>query len=309
LNFKDERVLEAEKDLPFLDAMKTTTICNSRWRCDHGWDIDLDDGSSNYHIYNNLCLRGGLKNREGFRRIVENNIMVGNGFHPHVWYKKSGDVFAHNILVAHYPIGMPPVWGKLIDANLFPDQERLKTAQKLGGDANSEAGEPMYVDPKKGDFSVREDSAALKIGFKNFPMDQFGVRNPRLKALAETPVFPDGRTPPPPAKPKRDPRKAVWLGATVKNVTELGEVSVGGLHDTVGVIVLDVPAKSDAARFGLLAADIITQWDGRPFNDFATLERLYNGLAAGAKVEIGVVRAQKIQKITVQRVNESRPKQ
>ena len=22
---------------------------NNRWRCDHGWDIDLDDGSTNYH--------------------------------------------------------------------------------------------------------------------------------------------------------------------------------------------------------------------------------------------------------------------
>ena len=31
-------------------------IRNSRWRCDNGWDIDLDDGSTNYQIYNNLCL-------------------------------------------------------------------------------------------------------------------------------------------------------------------------------------------------------------------------------------------------------------
>jgi len=23
-------------------------LSNSRWRCDHGWDIDLDDGSTNY---------------------------------------------------------------------------------------------------------------------------------------------------------------------------------------------------------------------------------------------------------------------
>ena len=28
---------------------------HNRWRCDHGWDIDLDDGSSNYVIKNNLC--------------------------------------------------------------------------------------------------------------------------------------------------------------------------------------------------------------------------------------------------------------
>ena len=28
-----------------LDAVKTTILRNNRWRCDHGWDIDLDDGS------------------------------------------------------------------------------------------------------------------------------------------------------------------------------------------------------------------------------------------------------------------------
>ena len=39
-------------------------------------DIDLDDGSSNYHIYNNICLNGGLKLREGFYRTVENNIII-----------------------------------------------------------------------------------------------------------------------------------------------------------------------------------------------------------------------------------------
>ena len=57
----------------FRDATETTVIRNNRWRCDHGWDIDLDDGSSNYHIYNNLCLHGGLKLREGFARTVEQN--------------------------------------------------------------------------------------------------------------------------------------------------------------------------------------------------------------------------------------------
>ena len=64
--------------LPTLDCVEPITIRNNRWRCDHGWDIDLDDGSSNYHIYNNLCLNGGIKNREGYGRVVENNILVNN---------------------------------------------------------------------------------------------------------------------------------------------------------------------------------------------------------------------------------------
>ena len=83
LNLHDDAGWEANKSIVTLDAVKTTVIRNSRWRCDHGWDVDLDDGSTNYHIYNNLFLRGGIKNREGFFRVVENNIMVNNGFHPH----------------------------------------------------------------------------------------------------------------------------------------------------------------------------------------------------------------------------------
>ena len=74
-------------ELILLDAQQTTIIRNNRFRCDHGWDIDLDDGSSNYHIYNNVMLNGGLKFREGFKRKAENNIMINNSFHPHVWFK------------------------------------------------------------------------------------------------------------------------------------------------------------------------------------------------------------------------------
>ena len=45
------------------DAVRTTVIRNNRFRCDNGRDIDLDDGLSNYHIYNNACLNEELKLR------------------------------------------------------------------------------------------------------------------------------------------------------------------------------------------------------------------------------------------------------
>ena len=94
-------------DFPKWDAVEPVTLRNNRWRCDHGWDIDLDDGSTNYRIVNNLCLHGGIKNREGFDRTVENNIMVDNSFHPHVWYKNCRGAFRHNIVMGEYQaIGM-----------------------------------------------------------------------------------------------------------------------------------------------------------------------------------------------------------
>ena len=95
-------------ELPKLDAVKPIVLANNRWRCDHGWDIDLDDGSSYYIITNNLCLHGGIKNREGFGRVVENNIMVDGGYDPHVWYAGSGDIFRRNIVwTAYRPANMP----------------------------------------------------------------------------------------------------------------------------------------------------------------------------------------------------------
>jgi len=183
--------------LALLDVVKPNTLRNNRWRCDHGWDIDLDDGSSHYLIYNNLLLNGGLKFREGFQRTATNNIIVGNSLHLHVWFENSGDVFARNIVMGPYqPIGMNVAkWGAEIDHNLFTTSvaDRQKFAAQ-GCDANSLVGDAQFVNAAAGDFRVKETSPALKLGFVNFPTDQFGVQSPRLKALARTPEIPAAST-------------------------------------------------------------------------------------------------------------------
>jgi len=96
-------------------VVKPITLRFNRWRCDHGWDVDLDDGSSNYDIHDNLFLHGGLKLREGYHRVVSNNIAVDNSLHPHVWFSNSGDRVTGNIWSGAYrPAGMPAAasWGK-----------------------------------------------------------------------------------------------------------------------------------------------------------------------------------------------------
>ncbi|MCX5674214.1 MAG: right-handed parallel beta-helix repeat-containing protein [Planctomycetota bacterium] len=207
------------KQLPVLDAVKTTVMRNNRWRCDHGWDIDLDDGSTNYHIYNNLCLNGGIKLREGFFRVCENNIMVSNSFNPHVWYGNSQDVFRRNIVFGPYrPIRVNKPWGKECDANLLhkPGQKDAAPAkglqQQSGLDEHSLEADAMFIDPGRGDYRVKDGSPALALGFKNFPMDQFGVRKPDLKKIARTPVLPGaGDVTPAPRKSSRDGRTRLEL--------------------------------------------------------------------------------------------------
>ncbi|MHC5538093.1 right-handed parallel beta-helix repeat-containing protein, partial [Singulisphaera rosea] len=142
------------RDLPKLDAVEPNILRNNRWRCDHGWDIDLDDGSSNYQIYNNLCLNGGIKLREGFDRTCENNVMVNNSFHPHVWYVGSEDRFRRNIVFKEYaPINVPKPWGRECDFTLShtPGKSTATPAKALqaqsGRDEHSVEADATFVDP------------------------------------------------------------------------------------------------------------------------------------------------------------------
>ena len=204
--------VEAYRAGALLDVVRPITLRNNRWRCDHGWDVDLDDGSSNYRITNNLFLNGGLKLREGFCRVAENNIIINNSLHPHVWYPQSSDIVQHNILMGAYRPAVMRHWNGELDYNLFTSAKDLdEVRQRYKTDAHSTAGDPQFIDPAHGDYRVRESSPALAAGFENFPMDNFGVVSPRLRAIARTPQLP---APLASAAPKRrNGRVRTWLGA------------------------------------------------------------------------------------------------
>ena len=285
-------------ELPRLDAVEPVILANNRWRCDHGWDIDLDDGSSFYVITNNLCLRGGIKNREGFGRLVENNITVGSGLHPHVWYANSRDIFRRNIVWRDYqPALMPaPPWGQELDNNLMHREgATISPATSLqtqsGRDEHSIVADAQFVDPAAGDYRVKDGSPALALGFVNFPMDRFGVRKPALKALARTPVLPGQK--PLAVSGARDTAPRAWLGATVRNVADAGEMSALGLPGAIGVLVLEVPAGSVLAKCGLQKGDVILSVDGTKTADVATLLQQAPALAHFQTLALGIMRQQK----------------
>ena len=245
-------------ELPFLDVIKPITLRNNRFQCAHGWDIDLDDGSSNYLIYNNLCLNGGLKLREGFRRIVTNNVIVNNTFHPHVWYAKSQDVFAHNIVTADYAPIRVPVWGHQVDSNFFIQPSALIHAQENKTDMNSLYGDPQFVNEMAGNFNVIETSRTKAIGFKNFPMDEFGVVSEDLKRKAKQPTITEIRT----LGIEKAGATTEWMGAVIKNVETLGEQSASGLPDKDGVLIVSVKPESLADKNGLIAGDVVRKING-----------------------------------------------
>ncbi len=291
---------ESLSELAKLDAVKPTVLHHNRWRCDHGWDVDLDDGSSNYEITNNVFLHGGLKLREGFHRRVTNNIGVGCGFHPHVWYHIKGegisnDEVTRNIWAgAHAPAIMPSgKWGREVDFNLFTTSEadRLKFAAN-GCDAHSLTGDPLFTNREIGDYRVKDDSPALKLGFQNFSMDDFGVQKPELKKVARTPKLP-GNEPPLQSTAQRSKQSIehVWRGAIIRNISGDEFSAFGVSKDAGGVHLKSVPSNSEAAADGFKSNDLIQSLNDQSVKSVSDLLKLQNA-AAGKPLEIRFVRNQ-----------------
>jgi hypothetical protein len=289
-----DSIVASEPDLAFLDVVKPITLRNNRFRCDHGWDIDLDDGSSNYLLYGNLCLNGGIKLREGVRRTVENNIMINNSFHPHVWFADSKDIFRHNIVTTGYkPIGIDN-WGSDINFNVFTDSLSLHEAQGRGTDQNSVYCDPLFVNPSAGDFRVKEGSKALAVGFKNFDMDSFGVVSIHLKKLAKKVPIPeimrfdqaDGQ------------ELTAFMGAKVKNLTTLGERSATGMDAIRGVLVVSVVEATGNKGF-FLPNDVVLEFNGKKVN---TVRDLLDARISviGTKADVTVFRNQREMKAVME---------
>lgn len=283
--------------------MKTTIIRDSRWRCDHGWDIDLDDGSSNYDVYNNLMLSGGLKFREGFRRRAWNNITVNNTFHPHVWYANSNDEVFSNIFMFKYkgvrvPTAKNP--GKRVDSNLLFNAE---LTQKFGWDENSIVADPMFIDPENGDFRVKEGSPAFDIGFENFPMDQFGVKKPALKAIARTPIIPplgiEGELGAWNQKRKEATTPTAWMGATISGLTGMQFSAYGVSEEDGGIALKSVPKDSKAAKAGLKENDLILSINGQKVATEAQFLKIVKGQSAPLKLKL--VREQQEISLTIEK--------
>jgi hypothetical protein len=196
------------KELTKLDAIdnviiRNNRIANYRKSISAGnWTIDLDDGSSYYEIYNNLSLGSTIKLRDGMARKVFNNITVSAvplGWH--VWPKDSEDEIYKNIFVISgavpgkkeptnrfiRDVGLPTetMWSKHYDNNFYwnindpynfdiIEGVNMEQWQQKGYDIHSLSGNPLFVDVENGNYQVKENSPAIKLGFQNFEMDSFG---------------------------------------------------------------------------------------------------------------------------------------
>ena len=258
-----DRVAKHGYDLVKIDMLDKIVIRNNRWRCDHGWDIDLDDGSAWYEIYNNVCLSGGIKLRDGMLRNVYNNVNINNSMNLHVWLKGSDDVITGNISThGYFPVGMRN-WGKEIDRNLFFQKNSLEKAQSgYRTDKNSVYGDPEFADPANGDYTVGNMELAKAIGWKNFPMDQFGVQKPSLKAIAKKPDFTEIELTPDELIVGVD-----YMGGVIKNIENDNEKSVAGLPDYKGAKIVKSLTQGMFSVVKLQDDDVVLKIDDEAVNN------------------------------------------
>jgi hypothetical protein len=193
-----------------LDARRTTIIRNNRFEVrPYFFGIDLDDQASNYTQYNNLLMGGGFKLQGTRYNTYVNNILANAMVEIHDVWANSKHRVAHNIFVCPSIYSFCCFNGQMSapGSATLPDTIRKRVAQIdsnciwsfgktpvltnfdnrsasvctwqqwLGGglDAHSILGDPLFTDTTHGDFRVKAGSPALTLGFRNFPMDSFGV--------------------------------------------------------------------------------------------------------------------------------------
>jgi hypothetical protein len=162
-----------------------------------GWAIYFDEGSSGIVAENNLVYRtthGGFHQHYGQDNIVRNNIFAfGRDQQLQRGRKEAHRSFIFERNIVYWTHGMlltkshgdKPGEGFQFDTNLYfntagkpVEAAGLSYAdwQQRGQDARSLIADPQFVAPAKGDFRLRRNSPAGKIGFQPFDLRAVGPR-------------------------------------------------------------------------------------------------------------------------------------
>ncbi|MGW9167955.1 OmpL47-type beta-barrel domain-containing protein [Agromyces sp. NPDC055658] len=310
---------EQAREMMKLDTIEPITIDHNRFWHDGDWAIDLDDGSSNFVMTNNVLLKGGVKLRDGFDRTLRNNLILDGSTYEQVSYMPGGDEIDHNITLgripydnvlndparAQYAIGKNLFWnaGAAIDIRprggvtekLSVDGSSLNTATSwyaAGLDRDSKVGDPAFTstDPTGDyDFTVGDASPAVALGYENIPMTGFGAPGGALPPEA---VLPTGTTAPDPIElARRKYVERLW-GGSIANITTTAEQSSYAISDFKGVKFVAVPGGSVAEAAGLKADDLVRTINGTAVTEQRnSFWQAYNALPAGEPITLGVRRA------------------
>lgn len=184
-----------------------------------GWGIYMDEGSSNETISNNIVYRtktGGFHQHYGQENHVTNNIFAFSRegqiirtraedhlsftFDHNIVYFKEGTLLGSNWSGDQYKLSANDYWdagGKPVDFNGLS----LAQWQEKGQDRDSIVADPLFAAPEDGNFRLKPDSPALKLGFHPIDVSEVGTHQAGPMKLALTPVSRAFPPPPPPQPP------------------------------------------------------------------------------------------------------------
>lgn len=163
-----------------------------------GWGLYTDEGSSEIVMENNLVYRtktGGFHQHYGRENRIRNNIFALNVeqqvqrsrtephisfyFERNILYWKEGVLLGSNWNDNNFRMDWNCYWNAAGKPVRFPGNLSLEEWQKQRQqDLHSMIADPGFVDPEKGDFRLKPDSPALKLGFQPFDYTKAGRQTP-----------------------------------------------------------------------------------------------------------------------------------
>lgn len=162
-----------------------------------GWGLYTDEGSSQIVMEHNLVYRtrtGGFHQHYGKENRIQNNIFAFNTqqqlqrtrTEPHLsfWFERNivyytkGALLGSNWKDDNFKLDWNCYWNAAGQPVVFPGNLTLaQWQQQRKQDVHSVVADPLFVAPEKGDFRLRPDSPALKLGFQPFDYTQAGRRS------------------------------------------------------------------------------------------------------------------------------------
>jgi len=153
-----------------------------------GWGLYNDEGSEGVYWANNLVVNTTADSYHlhfGRSNVVENCVLV-NGGTSKLCVSRSENhqqvTFRHNIVYwPEGPVFTKTGWNVLRKGwarASFEDNLFFCTSgeTELNGPMSGTVADPKFVDPKKGDWHLKSDSPALKLGFKPWDYTRAGRR-------------------------------------------------------------------------------------------------------------------------------------
>lgn len=270
-----------------LDAYKTTVVRHNRVYASHAFGLDFDDGTSNYDIYNNLCIGVGIKLRDGFDRRVHNNLLIGSGFEIHMSFEQNNDLIYSNVVYFNKAYNQLCVSQKA--TTVFSHNLYWNGGEEVTGlpeqDFGSIIADPCFADLENNDFRLSDTSPALQLGFVNFPMsnDDFGRKDkPNPPVFHYTPI-------------KVSDRVYHYHDVVLSDIDGEGIRSAAGLPNYDGAYVVGRDVLGLFCELGLPigVGDVIVKVGDTPIKNTEHFIQVFDNLPEEQFTDIVIYRSQK----------------